>query len=306
MLGAPDSWCIPGMKESCLGLGLNDEVVKHLAEKTNPFIAYNTYAHFLVRYGTIVLGASRRFYRRILSDHVESTGRAGVNLTEDDLKSIVLQFKQIVQVPDDPYLQLEMCLREMYISWFTNSAMTYRYEALNISKNIGTAIIVQAIVFGGTGICFTRNPINGIMGDSVFGTFWDRSGEKISLSEKFLIKDPIAYNNLLDTSRKLEIQFKDMQQYEFVYCSEDNILYILQLHIGRRTPKASMKIAVDMVKQSIITEREAILRIDATKIDYFTQMHLSPDLLHNSLLPTFGSGSPSSRGNCFFYVCLLL
>lgn len=237
ILGAPDSWCIPGVKESCLGLGMNDKVAEHLATIANPFVAYNTYAHFLVRFGTIVLGAPRRHYRRILTDHVQSTGRSGVNLTREDLMRIVEQFKQIAEVPEDPYEQLNMTILEMYRTWYSPAAVQFRSEALNVSRSTGCAIIVQSIVFGGTGVCFTRSPLSGEAGQGVFGTFWAKSGEKLTLNEAFRLCDQRAFDKLAETSRNLEQTFKDMQQYEFVYSSEDNLLYILQLQAGRRTPK---------------------------------------------------------------------
>jgi pyruvate,orthophosphate dikinase len=237
ILGAPDSWCIPGVKESCLGLGMNDKVAEHLSNIANPFIAYNTYAHFLVRFGTIVLGAPRRHYRRILTEHVQSTGRAGTNLTKEDLMGIVEKFKQIADVPEDPYVQLNMTILEMYRTWFSPSAVQFRSEALNVARNTGCAIIVQTIVFGGTGVCFTRSPLSGEPAQGVFGTFWAKSGEKLTLNEAFRERDQAAYDKLAETSRSLEQAFKDMQQYEFVYSHEDNVLYILQLQAGRRTPK---------------------------------------------------------------------
>ena len=281
ILGAPDSWCIPGVKESCLGIGMNDRVAEHLANITTPFLAYNTYAHFLVRFGTIVQGAQRRHYRRILTEHVQNTGRAGVNLTKEDLMHIVHQFKLIADVPDDPYVQMQLTIQEMYRCWFSPSAMAFRSEAMNIARNTGTAVIVQSIVFGGTGVCFTRSPITGEQGRGVFGTYWAKSGEKITLDEHFGSRDEAAFHKLVETSRNLELHFKDMQQFEFVYNNEDDLLYILQVQSGRRTPRASMKIAVDMVDQRMLTEREALLRLDASKASYFMQRHLHPDQLES-------------------------
>lgn len=281
ILGAPDSWCIPGVKESCLGIGMNDKVVEHLAAISNSFIAYNTYAHFLVRFGTIVLGAPRRHYRRVLSEHVQSTGRAGTDLTKEDLMRIVEQFKQIADVPEDPFTQLHLTILEMYRCWYSPSAIAFRSEALNVPRSTGTAIIVQSIVFGGTGVCFSRSPVDGEQGQGVYGTFWAKSGEKIPLNADFRSRDEAAHQKLLETSRNLELHFKDMQQYEFVYNNEDNLLYILQVQAGRRTPKAAVKIAVDMVSQRLLTEREALLRLDANKISYFLQRHMTPDQLES-------------------------
>lgn len=229
ILGAPDSWCIPGVKESCLGIGMNNKVVEHLAAISNPFIAYNTYAHFLVRFGTIVLGAPRRHYRRVLSEHVQTTGRAGVNLTKEDLMHIVEQFKLIADVPDDPFTQLTMTILEMYRCWFSPSAVAFRSGALNVARSTGAAVIVQSIVFGGTGVCFTRSPVTGEQEGGIFGTYWAKTGEKIPLNGEFQQRDGNAYQRLVETSRALEVQFKDMQQFEFVYNNEENVLHVLQV-----------------------------------------------------------------------------
>lgn len=291
ILGAPDSWCIPGIKESCLGIGLNDEVAAHLARLTNPFVAYNTYAHFLVRFGTIVMGAPRRNYRRVLADHVESTGRAGMNLTEEDLKSIVHKFKQIANVPSNPQEQLELAIQEMYRCWFSPAAIEYRSEALGLAKGTGTAVIVQSIVFGGTGVCFSRSPVTGSGEDGAYGTFWSKSGEKLSLQE-YKEMDALIVGGLTEISRRLERQFRDMVQFEFVVGDDRNI-YLLQVQSGKRTPKAAMKIAVEMVSQEIITEREALMRVDANKVEFFLQQHLHPDQLSSK---PFGEGLAASRG----------
>jgi pyruvate, orthophosphate dikinase len=283
ILGAPESWCIPGVKESCLGIGMNDEVAEHLASIATPFIAYNTYAHFLVRFGTIVLGASRDLYHRVLSDHLESTGRFGSSLTVEDLQEIVENFKLIAAVPKDPYVQLSMSIIAMYRCWFSPSAVQFRTEALHASSTAGLAIIVQTIALGDTGVGFTRNPVTGEEGPGIFGTFWAKSGEKLALDDEFQLDNKIAFEKLVETSRNLELHFKDMLQFEFVYCQESTVLYILQVSNGRRTPKASMKIAVDMVKERLLTEREALLRIDATKSgSYFLQQHMNMDELDTS------------------------
>jgi pyruvate, orthophosphate dikinase len=274
ILGAPESWCIPGVKESCLGIGMNDEVAAHLATLATPFIAYNTYAHFLVRFGTIVLGTERSMYRKILVDIVQETGRTGMDLTEADLKLIVQRFKLLTEVPADPFVQLHMTLLELYRSWFSSNAVHFRSEALNISRNVGTAVIVQSIVLGGTGVCFTRNPVTGDRGEGLFGTFWAKNGEKLALGEGFRSKDAAACEALVETANRLEFHFRDMQQFEYVYCAELSKLYVLEVHAGRRTPKASMKIAVDLVEQKLLTEREALLRVDANKANYFLQRHM--------------------------------
>jgi pyruvate,orthophosphate dikinase len=182
MLGVPDSWSVPGVKESCLGLGMNDLVVQHLAKGTSERFAYNTYAHFLLRFGTLILGVPRDRYHNILSDFVTTTGRSGNQLTISDLLLIVEKFKEVQAVPSEPYEQLELAVREAYCFWFSKQAVDYRMEALDIDREVGVAIIVQAMVFGSVGLCFTRNPVTGEKG--VFGSFWPSStGCKYALSK---------------------------------------------------------------------------------------------------------------------------
>ena len=186
MLGVPDSWSIPGVKESCLGIGLSDDVVAHLAKGTSPRFAYNTYCHFLLRFGSLVLGAPRSAYHQVLKTFVDTTGRTGTELTEDDLVFIAKQFKAIQVVPSDPFEQLEMAIREMYCYWFSNTALQYRCDALDISDEVGIALIVQSMVFGSVGICFSRSPISGEKG--AYGSFWpSASGCKYPLSKSMML-----------------------------------------------------------------------------------------------------------------------
>lgn len=185
MLGVPESWSIPGVKESCLGLGLNDAVVDHLARGTSPRFAYNTYCHFLLRFGSLVLGVPRSNYHQVLKKFVDSTGRTGNELTIEDLISIANQFKAIQAVPTDPFEQLELTVREMYCYWYSKVALQYRSEALDISDEMGIALILQSMVFGSVGMCFSRNPISGEKGE--FGSYWpSTTGCKYPLSETLL------------------------------------------------------------------------------------------------------------------------
>jgi len=181
MLGVPDSWSVPGVKESCLGLGLNDEIVVHLAKGTSPRFAYNTYCHFLLRFGSLVLGVPRSSYHQVLKNFVDNTGRTGNELTVDDLILISNEFKNIQTVPVDPYDQIELVIREMYCFWYSKVALQYRCDALDISDEMGIALIVQSMVFGSVGNCFSRNPISGDKG--IFGSYWPSStGCKYPLS----------------------------------------------------------------------------------------------------------------------------
>lgn len=278
------------MKDSCLGIGLNDQIVDHLANGTSSRFAYNTYAHFILRFGTLVLGVPRRRYHAVLSEFVAKTGRSGNELTIEDLKLITEQFKEIQAIPSDPFEQVELAIREMYCYWFSKTAIDYRSVALEISEEVGVAIIVQAMVFGTVGICFTRNPITGFRG--LFGSVWPAlSGQRYSLNE-YDVEDPSL---LLETAEKFELYFKDMIQFEFVFEDCSSTMYILQANTGRRTVRASVKIAIDMITERLLTEREALLRIDAKKVgDFYTKEQISQ---HDQTgVKRFGCGVPSSQG----------
>jgi hypothetical protein len=195
MLGVPDSWSIPGVKESCLGIGLNDDVVEHLAKGTSPRFAFNTYCHFLLRFGSLILGAPRASYHQVLKAFVDRTGRTGTQLTEEDLVFIANEFKTIQTVPADPYEQLELAIREMYCFWYSTTAIQYRCDALDISDELGLALIVQSMVFGSVGICFSRDPISGEKG--VFGSYWpSASGCKYPLSKNLSLPFPYQLTHI--------------------------------------------------------------------------------------------------------------
>ena len=289
-IGAPDSWCIPGAKESCHGIGLNDRVVEHLANLTSPQFAYNTYAHFLLRFGTLILGAPREKYLEVLRMFVKETGRSGAELSSEDLKSIVEEFKEIKYVPEDLFEQLEMAICECYDCWFSPEALQYRRDALDSSDDVGTAVIVQSMVFGGTGVCFTRNPFSGEEG--IYGNFWSREGVKVGLDSALPLMEPTAYAGLSALAKRLEIHFADMTQFEYIV-GDDGTLFVLHVATGRRTPKASLKIAVDLVREKVITPREALLRLDAKSIEFFMQPQLHPEELFR--VP-FAAGVAASSG----------
>lgn len=290
-LAAPDSWCIPGAKETCHGIGLNDQVAEHLAAITTPQFAYNTYAHFILRYGTLILGVNREEYLHVLRMFVRETGRSGADLTAADLRSIVREFQAIRGIPEDPLAQLEQAVCENYRCWFAAEAVQYRRDALDIEGDVGTSVIVQAMVFGGTGLCLSRNPFTGEEG--IFGSFSARDGRKMRLETDFSSADPAGYDDLKTVARRLEIHFNDMQQFEFIF-GDDGVLYVLHVCAARRTAKAGMRVAVDLVRQRILSPREAILRLDEKIVDYFVQPQLHGDEMRRKV--PFAVGLAASAG----------
>lgn len=290
VLGAPDSWCFPGIKESCLGIGLTDAVVEQIAGLTSRTFAYNAYAHFLIRYGTIVLDVPKSHYRQILSNFIRSSHKTKDELSEDEVFQIHEKFKEITPLPQDPMDQLFLAIKAMYNSWFEIDAALYRQEVLNMPFDSGLALIVQALVMGDTGIAFSRNPATGDIGQGIFGCIWKRDGVKQSLME-YAKSNEKTYQNLIDIARYLELQYMDMVQMEYVVDENDQI-NLLQVLPGRRTPHASIRIAVDLKKEKILNERESVLRINAKHPTAFWRFDVDSKLESDLI----GTGQTSSRG----------
>ena len=225
---APESWRMPGIKETSISIGLNKYVVNHLAGLTNDVFALNTYAHFLVRFGTIVKGIERKVYRDILNTVLQSIGETKLTLTKEILIDIVSQFEALCDVPEDPFEQLTTAIEEIYKCWFTTEAIDFR-ETMVKSSGIGVAVIVQSLGFGGTGICFSRNPLNG---DplSMYGNFWNKEGVNHTI-ESMKANDPALCSRLRVIATNLELYFRDMIQFEFVM-QNDGGIQILQVNSG--------------------------------------------------------------------------
>lgn len=290
VLGAPDSWCFPGIKESCLGIGLTDVVVEQIAGLTSRTFAYNAYAHFLIRYGTIVLNVPKSRYRQILSDFIRSSHKTKDELSEEEVFTIHQKFKEITPLPQDPMDQLFLAIKAMYSSWFEIDAALYRQEVLNMPFDSGLALIVQTLVMGDTGIAFSRNPATGELDQGIFGCIWKRDGMKQSLME-YAKSNEKTYQKLIDIARYLELQYMDMVQMEYVVDENDQI-NLLQVLPGRRTPNASIRIAVDLKREKILNEREAVLRINAKHPTAFWRFDVDSKLEGDLI----GTGQTSSRG----------
>lgn len=273
VLGAPESWCFPGIKESCLGIGLTDRVVEQIAQMTSKTFAYNAYSHFLIRYGTIVLDVPKSRYRKILNDFASTRRREG-ELTEQEVFSIHEKFKEITALPQDPLDQLTMAVRAMYECWFETEATLYRQDVLNLPLDTGLALIIQAMVIGDTGIAFSRNPVSGYVGDGIFGCLWTRDGVKTSLQE-YSKSNTLVVQKLIDSMRTLEYQFLDMVQVEFVI-DEFGTVNLLQVNQARRTPRASIHVAVDFNRERLISDREAVLRINAKHPSVLWRYEIDP------------------------------
>ncbi len=279
--GAPMS--MPGMMDTVLNLGLNDESVKGLAEQTgNERFAYDSYRRFLQMFSDVVMGIELDHFEEILNAYKAKKGENAkdTDLEISDLKNIIREYKALYEkeigspFPQSPQEQLFNSIDAVFKSWNNKRAITYR--KMNKIPNFGTAVNVQVMVFGnkgwssGTGVAFTRDPSTGEK--RRFGEYLaNAQGEDVvagirtpktmtEMKEEF----PKVYDELMSLMEKLENHYKDMQDIEFTI--EDGELFILQTRNGKRTPTSAVKIAVDMVKEGLITKEQAIMSIDAKSI----------------------------------------
>ncbi len=290
--GAPVS--MPGMMDTILNLGLNDETVEGLAKSTgNERFAWDSYRRFIQMFGNVVMGIPHDKFEALLEKKKEEVGaKADVDLTAEDLKDLVKQYKELVkketgmEFPQDVREQLKMAVKAVFDSWNNPRAIKYR-EINKIPEDYGTAVNIVAMVFGnmgdtsGTGVAFTRNPSTGenvfygeylknAQGEDVVAGIrtpqpltkaQKTSPDQTSLEEEF----PEVYKQLEEIREILEKHYRDMQDIEFTI--ENGRLWMLQTRAGKRTARAAVKIAVDMVKEGLITKEEAILRVDPLMIN---------------------------------------
>ncbi len=288
---------MPGMMDTILNLGLNDSTVQGLIAKSgNPRFAYDSYRRFVQMYGDVVLDLNPKSkddvdpFEEILQEKKNSRNvRFDTDLTADDLKELVYEFKAAIKdhtghdFPDDPMEQLWGAIGAVFGSWMNERAIVYR-KLNNIPESWGTAVNVQSMVFGnsgehsGTGVAFTRDAATGE--NYFYGEFlMNAQGEDVVAGirtplsiDKLQEKDPNAYKQLLKIRSILEKHYKEMMDIEFTI--ENGKLYMLQCRVGKRTAFAAIKIAVDMVKERLITPGDALMRIE-------------PDQLNQLLRPVF-------------------
>ena len=300
---------MPGMMDTILNLGLNDKTVIALKNKTsNGRFAKDSYRRFIQMYGNVVLGIESYFFEELIENYKLTKGVIqDTELEEDDWDGLIENFKQIVKdktkknFPQNVNEQLLGAINAVFLSWNSKRAKTYR-RINYIPDHWGTAVNIQAMVFGNmgencaTGVAFTRNPSTGkkeIFGeylinaqgeDVVAGTRTPRN--LISLNKSM----PKIFHQLKKIFHQLENKYRDMQDIEFTV--ENNKLWMLQTRSGKRTAKAAIKIAVDMVQEKLISNKEAILRIDPSTLD--TLLH--PTLDEKAQKKIIASGLPASPG----------
>ena len=312
---------MPGMMDTILNLGLNDKTVKALANKTsNGRFAKDSYRRFIQMYGNVVLGVESYHFEELIENYKLTKGvLLDTELEEDDWDGLIKDFKNIVkektkkEFPQDVYQQLFGAISAVFLSWESNRAKIYR-KLNHIPSEWGTAVNVQSMVFGNmgndcaTGVVFTRNPSDG--SNNIYGEYLiNAQGEDVvagTRTPQYITKKakreakvealsmeesmPKVYLQLHKILKKLEAHYKDMQDVEFTV--ENEKLWILQTRSGKRTAKSAVKIAVDMVKEKLISKKQAILRIDPNSLD--TLLH--PTLDEKSSIEIIANGLPASPG----------
>ena len=303
---------MPGMMDTILNLGLNDEAVEGLAKKTgNPRFAYDSYRRFIQMYSDVVMELGKSFFEEKIDEMKAAKGvKQDVELTADDLKELVKQFKAIYlekqgsEFPQDPKEQLIGAVKAVFRSWDNPRANVYR-KMNEIPYEWGTAVNVQQMAFGnsgmrsGTGVAFTRNPATGehqLMGEYLINA----QGEDVvagirtpSPISKLHEEMPEVYDQFQEIATRLEKYFKDMQDMEFTI--EDGKLFMLQTRNGKRTAQAALKIAIDLVDEGMIDDREAVLRVEPKQLD--TLLHPQFDAAALKAAEVIGKGLAASPGS---------
>ena len=312
---------MPGMMDTILNLGLNDKTVNALSLKTsNGRFAKDSYRRFIQMYGNVVMGVESYHFEELIENYKLTKGvLLDTDLDERDWDGLIIDFKRTVKektkkdFPQDVYEQLLGAISAVFLSWESNRAKVYR-KINQIPAEWGTAVNVQSMVFGNmgedcaTGVVFTRNPSNGqneIYGeylinaqgeDVVAGTrtpqYITKKAKQKAKAKALSMEEvmPKVYQQLYKILKKLEKHYKDMQDVEFTV--ENKKLWMLQTRSGKRTAKSAVKIAVDMVKEKLISKKEAVLRIDPNSLD--TLLH--PTLDEKSSINVIANGLPASPG----------
>jgi len=300
---------MPGMMETLLNLGLNDKTVEGLARKSrDPRFAYDSYCRFLMMFSDVVLDLPKSGFEQIIAERKQERGVAyDVDLAAEDLMNVCGEIKALVkkslrkEFPQDPRIQLELARDAVFRSWNNDRAKYYR-KTNGIPDDIGTAVNVQAMVFGNmgddcaTGVGFTRNPATGAR--EYYGEYLvNAQGEDVVAGTRTprpirdMKKDlPKVFDQLMRIAAKLEKHYRDVQDFEFTI--EKKTLYMLQTRNGKRTAAAAVKIAVDMVKEKLITKEEALLRLEPRQINQLLHPVIDP----KARLDVIARGLPASPG----------
>ncbi len=308
---------MPGMMDTVLNLGLNDKTVQGLIKMTgNERFAYDAYRRFIQMFGDVVLEVPHEEFEAILDAKKEELGvTLDTELDAEALKDIVCKYKALVEektgqsFPEDPRQQLDMARDAVFGSWMNARAITYR-KIHNIPDDWGTAVNVQAMVYGnmgddsGSGVAFTRDPSTGER--KYFGEYLPNAqGEDVVAGirtplplDNLKTEMPEIYKELTDIFEKLDAHYRDMQDVEFTI--QRNKLYMLQTRAGKRTAAAAVKIAVDMVNEGLITKEEAIMRVDAGQLDTLLHKTVDPKTKEESIASGVAASPGAAIGKVVF------
>ena len=300
---------MPGMMDTVLNLGLNKEVLETIAAKNERF-AYDSYRRFIQMFSDVVMGIDKSLFEKAIDEMKQEKGvKLDTELNAEDLKKLAEKFKEIYKenknedFPENPKVQLLEAVKAVFRSWNNPRAITYR-KLNDIPGEWGTAVNVQEMVFGnmgencGTGVAFTRNPATGE--NKIYGEYlMNAQGEDVVAGirtpqpiETLANVNNEAYEDFVTYATKLEKYFRDMQDIEFTI--ENGKLYILQTRNGKRTAAAALKVAVDLVEEKLISEKEALLRIDARQLDQLLHPKFDEASLKNA--KKIAEGLPASPG----------
>ncbi len=300
---------MPGMMDTILNLGMNDETVEGMARLTNnPRFAYDSYRRFIQMFSDVVLEVDTFFFERLLEEVREEKGyKSDPELTAEDWKEVITGYKRIVKkhtrkaFPQDPIEQLFLSINAVFDSWNNQRAIVYR-RLNKIPGHLGTAVNIQSMVFGnmgndsGTGVAFTRDPSTGehlLYGEYLINAQGEdvvagiRTPQPIDTLKNEM---PEVYEQFVATCIRLEQHYKDMQDIEFTV--ERGKLFILQTRNGKRTAQAAIRVAVEMVKEGIISKREALLRVDPDQLNQLLHRRIDDHYQRTQL----AKGLPASPG----------
>jgi len=308
---------MPGMMDTILNLGLNDQSVLGLARTTgNRRFAFDSYRRFLSMFGNVVLGIEKDAFEEEIRALKSTRGvQSDVELTESDLEELAATFRRLIRertgsdFPQDPGVQLNMARDAVFRSWRNDRAVYYRKQH-GIPENLGTAVNIQTMVFGnkgpssGTGVGFTRNPATGQK--EFYGEYLlNAQGEDVVAGIR--TPKPIAqletemkpvYDELRRITSRLEHHYRDVQDFEFTI--EDGKLYMLQTRVGKRTTQAAIRIAVDMVGEKLITREEALMRVEAQQLDQMLHPRIAPSAKAEVLARGLAASPGAASGEIVF------
>ncbi len=302
---------MPGMMDTILNLGLSDETVNGMIKKTgNERFVYDAYRRLITMFGNVVLGIEHHSFEEVLDKVKETKGvKFDTDLNSDDLKKVIEENKKVVKektskdFPQNAKEQLALAIKAVFDSWMNKRAITYR-QIHNIRGLLGTAVNIQAMVFGnmgetsGTGVAFSRNPSTGE--NLIYGEYlMNAQGEDVVAGirtpesiETLKNKNVVVYDKFCAFTKKLELHYKDMQDIEFTI--QEGKLYILQTRSGKRTAQAAVRIACELVKEGLIDKKTAILRIEPKQMDQL--LHKQLDSIGKQKARVIAKGLPASPG----------